>query len=120
MKRKGPHANARYRQVAEAYKRVNGDIAALAAEFNLSRDRLSADLHLARKYGLVPQVTQDTVRWVTETAKISDLTVGQRSDLLNALGIDLVKRLVAECPPGVPLMVYIAAIVKDACADDAV
>lgn len=120
MKRKGPHANARYRKVAEAYKRVNGDIARLMVELDMPRDLIHADLHRARYHGLVPPVTQDAARWATEHARISDLTVGQRSDLLDALGIDLVKRLAGECPAGVPLMVYIAAIVKDACADDAV
>lgn len=109
----GPRANARYIKTAAAYKRVNGDIVALAAELGLSTTAVSQDLYRARTKGLLCRPKQDAARWVEETARISDLTVGARADLFDALGIDLLKRIAAECPVGVPLMVYIAGIVKD-------
>lgn len=110
---KGPHKKARYKEVAAAYRRVNGDIVAIAAEFDIPTKAVSQDLNRARRWGILPPFTQDAERWALETARISDLTVGTRGDLLGALGLDLVKRIAGECPTGVPLMVYIAGIVKD-------
>lgn len=113
MKYQKPRKSARYQRTARIYLDLKCDIAATAEATGLTSDRVAQDIWRARKYGMVPPATQDAERWATETARISDLTVGTRGDLLDALGVDIVKRIAAECPQGVPLMVYIAAIVKD-------
>jgi hypothetical protein len=113
MKPKGPHRNARYVRAVELFKAARGDIEAVARSMGLTTKAVSQDLHRARTKGLLPRPKQDAARWVEETARISDLTVGSRADLFDALGIELVQRIVAECPDGVPLTVYIAGIVKD-------
>ena len=119
MKRRGPHSAARYHTTAALYKK-HGSIAAVCVATGLHRNEVGRDLYQARLRGVLPPPPgQDAEKWATETARISDLTVGVRADLFAALGVDLVKRIAAECPQGVPLMVYIAGIVKDA-YDDAV
>ena len=44
--------------------------------------------------------------------------VGSRADLLDNIGIDLLRQIAAECPAGVTLMTWIAGIVKDAMNDN--
>lgn len=114
MKRRGPHSAARYHATAALYRK-HGSISAVMTITGLSREAIGRDLYQARTRGVLPRpADQDAHRWATETARISALTVGSRGDLFNALGVGLVKRIAAECPQGVPLMVYIAGIVKDA------
>ena len=112
MKPKGPHTSARYIKTAALFRKYRS-VKTVAAELNLRGAQVSQDLTVARRKGLLPPPVQDAERWLTETARISGLTAGTRNDLLNALGVDLVKRIAGECPEGVPLMVYIAGIVKD-------
>jgi len=107
------HKDARYPQTARLFKEL-GSVEAVCAATGLDRQVVWNDLYLARKRGVLgPPAGQDAERWATETARISGLTVGTRGDLLAALGIDLVRVIADECPEGVPLLVYIAAIVKD-------
>jgi hypothetical protein len=113
VKPTGPHSGARYHRTARLFKEL-GSISAVCAATGLDADAVGRDLWRARKRGsLEPTPAQDAERWATETARISGLTVGTRGDLLAALGIDLVRVIAAECPEGVPLLAYIAAIVKD-------
>ena len=116
MKPHGPHKSARYRTTADLYRR-HGSVRAVADATGLPVESVTQDLWRARRNGILPPVTHDVARWVEETARISDLTIGTRGDLLDALGVDMVKRIAAECPQGVPLMVYIAGIVKDSYDD---
>jgi hypothetical protein len=113
VKPRGPHKNARYHRTARLFKEL-GSIAAVCAATGLDREAISRDLYVARKRGVIGRPAgQDAERWATETARISNMTVGYRHDLFAALGLELTQRIAAECPEGVPLMVYIAAIVKD-------
>lgn len=57
--------------------------------------------------------------WAADRARCgAGPVVGSRADLLDNIGLDLLRTIAAECPSGVTLMTWIAGIVKDTLADD--
>lgn len=73
----------------------------------------------ARKRGhVVPDAARRASLWVGNKRYLGALTVGSLYDLIDALGIDATKKIVAELPRDVSLAVYLAGIIKDALADE--
>jgi hypothetical protein len=108
----------RYKRTAELLARgMTRKQAAVA--LGTSTACVRADLTTARRCGLpVPQPRRSAYGWCLNERYLGRLQVGGAQHLLDALGLDLVQRIVAECPPGVTLMEWIGGIVKDAMCDD--
>jgi hypothetical protein len=76
-------------------------------------------LRSLRKKGLVPPRPEISgLAWADDRHRCgAGPQVGSRADLLDNIGIDLLQQIAAECPAGVTLMQWIAAILKDAMND---
>jgi hypothetical protein len=76
---------------------------------------------LRRAGAVPPRQAMSGDAWADDRARCgAGPKVGSRADLLDAIGVDTLRLVAAECPPGVTLMTWIAGIVKDALNDDPV
>ena len=92
---------------------------AVAEELGLKLKQVQNAVSNARKRGhVVPDAARSASLWVMNKRHLGALTVGSLYDLIDALGIDTIKKIVAELPRDVSLSVYLAGIIKDALADE--